>query len=193
MKFSELVGKNRSYRRFDESHSVSPSVLRDLVDLARHTPSASNRQPLKFCYSANREMNARIYETLSWAGSLKDWPGPVDGERPAAYIIILLDRGIAQKPPQDVGIAAQTILLGAVEMGLGGCMLGAVNRPALGEILALREDLDIELVIALGKPAETIVLEDAEPGQALAYYREPDGTHHVPKRTLDEILVQAHD
>jgi nitroreductase len=193
MEFAELVRKNRSYRRFDESVTVGPDVLRTLIDLARRTPSGMNRQPLKYIYSCSSEVNDRIFATLSWAGSLKDWPGPKEGERPAAYIVILLDKTISQTPPQDVGISAQTILFGAVEIGLGGCMLGAINKPALRGALQIAEEFEIALVIAIGEPIETIVLEDAEPGGDITYYRDPDGTHHVPKRTMAELVIQAHE
>jgi nitroreductase len=191
--FAGLVAANRSYRRFDESTDVSIGTLRELVALARITPSGMNRQPLKYVLSSNREMNARIFETLAWAGSLKEWAGPAEGERPAAYIVILLDGSLAKSRPQDVGIAAQTMLLGAVARGLGGCMVGAINKPALRSVLALPEELSIALVIALGEPAEKIVLEDAEIGGDVTYYRDASSTHYVPKRTLEEIIVQSHD
>lgn len=187
--FAELVRENRSYRRFDESADISEDDLRDLVELARLTPSGMNRQPLKYVISSDREMNARVFSTLAWAGSLKDWPGPVEGERPAAYIIVLVDGSLRTGEPQDVGIAAQTILLGAVTRGFGGCMLGAVNKSELASILALPDELSIALVIALGKPVETVVLEDVKSGGEITYYRDSDGTHHVPKRPLSEIIV----
>lgn len=187
--FAQLVRANRSYRRFDESADVSEDELRALIELARQTPSGMNRQPLKYVLSSDREMNARIFSTLAWAGSLKDWPGPAERERPAAYIVVLVDGSLHSGKPQDVGIAAQTILLGAVTRGFGGCMLGAVNRKELASILALPEELSIELVIALGKPTETVVLEETKAGGEITYYRKADGTHHVPKRPLSEIIV----
>ena len=189
MQFQQLVTKNRSYRRFDGNHAIDVATLRELVDLARHTPSGMNRQPLKFILSAGNATNARIFETLAWAGSLKDWPGPDEHERPTAYIVMLVDKDLNPNAANDVGIAAQTILLGAVDRGLGGCMLGAIKRPALRAALAIPETLEIGLVIALGKPVERVVLEDAQPGASVTYYREPDGTHHVPKRTLGEIVM----
>ena len=189
MNFTELVEKNRSYRRFDASYEVSIGTLRELVDLARKTATGANKQPLKYMLSCGPEANARIFETLAWAGALKEWDGPAESERPSAYIVILVDKEIRPSGGKDVGIAAQTILLGAAERGLGGCMLGSIKRPVLQTALSIPEELEISLVIALGKPAEKVVLEDAAPGASIDYYRDADDVHHVPKRTLTEILV----
>ncbi len=191
MEFKEHIIKTRTYRRFDESHRITPETLSELVDCARLTPSNGNMQPLKYTASCSPEWNNKIFSTLGWAGYLKDWPGPGEGERPTAYIVILTDTGIKEKAEIDVGIAAQTILLGAVSRGLGGCMLGSIRGKELREILSLPDHLSISLVIALGKPIERVVLEDIGAEGSIKYYRTPDGTHHVPKRTSEEILLKV--
>ncbi len=188
MTLTELVTRNRSYRRFDASRRIDEATLRDLVSLARLTSSAANRQPLKYVISCSGEGNARVFATLAWAGYLPDWPGPEEGERPTAYIVVLLDRSISQEAGIDVGIAAQTMLLGAAERGLGGCMLGAVKREALSRALGLPEHLAIALVIALGAPVEQVVLEGLPADGSVKYWREPDRSHHVPKRALSELV-----
>jgi len=188
MKLIDLVSRCRSYRRFDERAPVGESVLNDLVGLARMTPSAANRQPLRYVLSCAPDWNAKIFETLAWAAYLKDWPGPAPGERPTAYIVVLVDSTISQAADVDVGIAAQTILLGAVERGLGGCMFGAVRRQQLSERLSLPAHLPVALVIALGTPVERIVLEDLPPDGSIKYYRDTEQVHHVPKRSLDELV-----
>ncbi len=193
MDFGELVRRTRSYRRFDQKAAIDASTLRRLVDLARQTPSSRNRQPLRYIASCGPAANARIFSTLSWAAALPDWPGPSDGERPAAYVVILHDSTVSEPVPIDVGIAAQTLLLAAVSIGLGGCMLGAVARTRLAEILRLPAELQIMLVVALGRPVERVVLEDAPPLASLAYYRQPDGTHHVPKRRLQDVLLRIEE
>ena len=141
--FKDLVLKCRSYRRFYQDVAVDNKTLRELVDLARNSASATNRQPLKYILSCSRENNALIFSTLHWAGTLKTWPGPSEGERPAGYIIILGDKEISANFGLDPGIAAQTILLGAVEKGLGGCMLGAVEREQLRQLLKIPEKYEI--------------------------------------------------
>lgn len=189
MTFEELIVRNRSYRRFDASKPVSMETLRDLVNVARRTPSAANRQPLKYVLVADAEGCKRLFPHLAWAGALKGWPGPAEGERPVAYIIVLCDTTISEDPGCDHGIACQSMLLAAVERGLGGCMLGAIDRKAIRRDFAIPERYQIHLVVALGVPAETCVLEEAAPGGDVTYYRDAKGVHHVPKRTLDEVIV----
>jgi nitroreductase len=189
MPIKDLVFKNRSYRRFHQNQIVEEATLRELVDLARHSASAANLQPLKFCLSTTPEMNARIFACLGWAAYLKDWVGPEEGERPAAYIVILGDTTISRNFGCDHGIAAQSMLLGAVERGLGGCMIGNVRRKALATALEIREHLEILLVIALGRPKETVKVEPLESGGSIKYWRDEMGVHHVPKRSLAEIIV----
>jgi nitroreductase len=185
----DLILRTRSYRRFDESVPVTLDTLRWLVSLARHSASGANRQPLKFVLSCSRETNAAIFPHTRWAGNLKDWGGPAEGERPAAYIVILGDTEIRQAGGVDHGIAAQSIVLGATERGLGGCMIGSIDRKKLRAALEIPERYDILLIVALGKPAETVVLEDVGPDGDVGYYRDENDVHHVPKRTLDELIL----
>ena len=191
MKLEEMVAKNRSYRRFDGSHQVGEDLLRDLVALARITPSAANRQPLKYVLCCSPEWNEEIFDTLGWAGYLPEWGGPGPMERPTAYIVVLVDKALANSPDVDVGIAAQTMLLAAVERGLGGCMLANVQKQALSETLELPENLAIALVIALGKPVEEVVLEDLPAGGSVRYYRDLTQVHHVPKRVIGELIFKV--
>jgi nitroreductase len=186
--FKELVRKNRSYRRFEESSTIHIEVLRELVNLALLAPSGANLQPLKYILSCEPDDNARIFEHLAWAGYLKDWHGPEPGQRPSAYIIILHDTGISKDPGCDHGIAAQTILLGAAEKGLGGCMIGSITRKGLRSDLNIADVYEISLVIALGKPAERILIEKIKDGD-VKYWRDENGDHHVPKRDLEETIL----
>ncbi|MGC9361268.1 MAG: nitroreductase family protein [Anaerolineae bacterium] len=185
----ELVLKNRSYRRFHQDQPVSEETLRELVDLGRLSASGSNLQPLKYVLSHTPEANARIFPYLAWAGYLKNWGGPAEGERPSAYIVILGDTTIRADAGVDHGIAAQSILLGATERGLGGCIIGSIQRDELAQELNLPDHLEILLVIALGVPAETVVLEDLGPDRDIQYYRDDQGVHHVPKRSLEEVII----
>jgi len=185
----ELVEKNRSYRRFDESRKIDEGTLRELVDLARLTPSSANMQPLKYIISSDPDRNGRIFPHLKWAGYLKDWPGPAEGERPSAYIIILRDNSIFKAESCDHGIAAQTILLGAAEKGLGGCMIGNIDMKGLREDLNIEGHLDVLLVLPLGKPVEEVHLVPVGPDGDMKYWRDENGIHHVPKRSLEEVIV----
>ena len=183
---ADLIKDNRSCRRFYQEN------LKELVNLGRLSASGANLQPLKYILSCNPARNAEIYECLAWAGYLKDWPGPQEGERPSAYIAILGDQNISKDPGCDHGIAAQSILLGAREMGLGGCMIGSINRQRLRGILAIPPHLKILLVLAIGKPKERVLLEMTESDGNIHYWRDADGVHHVPKRKLEDIIIDLH-
>jgi nitroreductase len=185
----ELIVKNRSVRRFEQNEPVREQTLRELVDLARLSASGANLQPLKYILSCSKEKNALIFPNLTWAGYLKDWDAPSEGERPAGYIIILGDKNIRESFGCDYGIAAQSILLGAAERGLSGCMLGSIKREKIRENLKIPQQYEILLVIALGKAKEKVVLEQAESGD-IKYWRDENGVHHVPKRSLDEIIIE---
>jgi len=185
----DLVLKNRSYRRFHEDFVIDVETLKELVDLARLTASAANKQPLKYILSCDRRKNAVIFSHLAWAGYLKDWPGPAEGERPSGYIIMLGDTGISHSFNFDNGIAAQTILLGAVSRGLGGCMIASIQRDKLREALKIPARYEIVLVIALGKPKETVIVEKMGSDGDVKYWHDSEGKHHVPKRSLEEIIL----
>ena len=189
MNFRQLVEQNRTCRRFKESEPVSMDVLEDLVDLARLTPSGGNLQPLKYVLSASNEMNQTIFDNLAWAAYLKDWSGPEPGERPAAYIIIMGDGDIAKNIDCDHGIAAQTMLLGAVEKGLAGCTFASIKREKLAKALDLPENLRIMLILALGAPVEERVVYPVADDDDIKYWRDGKGVHHVPKRSLSEIIT----
>ena len=185
-----LVKQNRSYRRFRESVKIERETLRECIELARLSASGANAQPLKYVISNDPTTNAKVFATLSWAGYMPDWPGPSEGERPSAYVVILLDTQLRKDAGCDHGIVSQSILLGAVEKGLGGCILGSIRRQDLSEALLLPSHFEILLVLALGKPAETVRVEKVGADGDIKYWRDEDGVHHVPKRTLDELIIE---
>jgi nitroreductase len=185
----DLIEKNRSYRRFHEHEPIDLETLRALVDLARLSASSANRQPLKYILSCDADRNSLIFRHLAWAGYLSDWHGPEEGERPAAYVVILGDTEISRSFGTDQGIAAQSILLGAVERGLSGCIIASIQREKLREALDIAPRYEILLVLALGRPKETVVVEPVGPDGDIKYWRDEQGVHHVPKRSLDDLVV----
>ncbi len=187
----DLVLKNRSYRRFYGDYKIDSQELVDLVELARNTGYARNAQALKFMIVSDDEQNKKVFETLVWAAALKDWDGPVEEERPTGYIIILCDKTIGTNKQTDVGIVAQTMMLGATEKGLGGCMIGNINRPLLYENFGIdKERYTIELCLALGKPKEEVHIVDVDETGSVNYYRDENGVHYVPKRKLEDIIYK---
>lgn len=189
MDFRELVEASRSRRRFDQSCRIDEQTLVELIDLARFAPSGMNRQPLKYMPVASPELCDAVFPLLGWAGYLKDWAGPVEGERPTGYIIVLHDTDVASDCGCDHGIASQTVMLGAAERGYGGCMIGTVNKRKLKEIFQIEDHLEVLLVLALGVPAETVIVEPLPSDGKIEYWRTTDGVHHVPKRPLEEVVL----
>ena len=189
---SELVEANRSCRRFYEDHQVELKTLEELVDLARLSASGANLQPLKYILACKPDVNAEIFSCLAWAGYLKDWPGPGPGERPSGYIVILGDTTISKEFGVDHGIAGQSMLLGARDKGLAGCMLGSINRKDLRPLLNIESHLKILLVLAIGKPKEEVVIEAVGPDGSILYWRDAEAVHHLPKRALTDIIVASH-
>lgn len=189
MNVREALLRNRSCRRFYQDYIIPENDLLTIADAARLSPSGRNIQALKFLISCRPELNSRIFPTLAWAGYLTDWAGPEEGERPSAYIIQLLDKSITPNiMSEDCGITAQSMLLQATELGYGGCIIAAVRRKELHAALELDDRYTVMNVIALGKPKETVVIEDMKDGE-YRYWRDADGTHHVPKRSLDELVI----
>jgi nitroreductase len=186
----DLVLKTRTYRRFYERSPVSMETLKDLTGTARLTASAGNLQPLRYILSSNPETNEVIFRHLKWAAYIKDWVGPKPGERPAAYIVMLGDTSRARNFAWDQGIAAQTIMLGATELGLGGCMIGSFDRQGLRRDLDIEEQYELLLILAIGKPKEKVVLEQLEEDTDIKYYRDEHGHHHVPKRRLGDVILK---
>lgn len=185
----ELILKNRSYRRFYQDKLIEMDTLKELVNLARLSPSAANVQPLRYILSNEKEQNDKINKYIFWAGYYKNWDGPIDGEKPSAYMVIVKDTTLKKDSSQDEGIAVQSVLLGAVENGLGGCIIGNIDKIKLAEALNLNEKYEIALVLALGYPKEEVVIETINTSGDVRYWRDENEVHHVPKRTLDELIL----
>lgn len=190
----DLVRANRSYRGYDESRRVTREELVELVDCARLTASSVNQQPLKYYIAWEKEEVDRIQSLTKWARGLPDLTLPHQGKCPTAFIIICQDKNLSDnlaRFQKDVGIVAQTMLLAATEMGLGGCMVGNFGAGSVSEAVGLPENLAPLLIVAIGKPDEQVVLTEVSEGESVAYYRDEADVHYVPKRRLEDVLLDA--
>ena len=188
--FKDLVRKNRSTRSFVGDYEISREVLLELIDTARITPSAMNKQPLLYV-PVVKEYADKVLNNVKFAASL-GIKLPPDGCEPSAYVLVCVKKdspALSAYTDFDVGIVCQTILLAATEKGLSGCIIGSHNTPNIIKELGLDEDIDIRLCIALGKSAENVILEDTVDG-GLRYYRDADNNHHVPKRKLSDVVIE---
>ena len=189
--FQDLVRSSRSYRRFAEDEPLSYGDLAALVNAARFAPSGNNMQTLRFHIAVEPAERSAIFSRLHWAAQLRDWNGPAAGERPTGYIAVCAPKALAANPIRliDTGIAAQTIALAAASRGLGCCMLRSFD-PDLNDVMGVSAvDYVTELVLALGERGERVALATSETEHGLAYWRDDEGIHHVPKLALEDLLV----
>ncbi len=188
---NELLRKNRSYRSFEASVKISEEELLGFIDNARIASATMNLQPLKYRIVTDAREVGAVLEHTRWAAAL-DIKLPPEGHAPAAFIVVCHDTDITPFKPiflKDVGICSEIIMLSAAEAGYGGCMIGSADMGEIASLLGLPVSLEPQLVLALGVPDETVILEDAEDGD-VKYYRDEKGIHHAPKRTLEEIVVK---
>ncbi|MEM4347927.1 MAG: nitroreductase family protein [Candidatus Altiarchaeota archaeon] len=177
----ELILSRRSIRKFQQ-RKISKKILLDCVNAARLAPSSKNMQPLEYIIiTKNIE---EIFSCIKWAYYLEDG-APRDGEKPKAYIAILLNRSI-NEPKHDVGLAAENIVLTALERNVASCILANIDREKLRKILNVPENYSIELLIALGYGKQTAVVDKFEGDHK--YWIDKEGILHVPKRSLKEIV-----
>ena len=189
MGLKDLLKRNRTYRRFDQTVKIAQEELEEWVEQVRFCPSGRNAQPLRYVIINTDERCEQVFPQLAWAGYLTAWAGPEEGERPVAYLIQLLDNRLVENCLCDDGLQIQTILLNAVDKGYGGCIIKAFKNEALREVLNLPEYMKIMYVIALGKPKEQVVLEEMQ-GENFKYWRDAEGVHHVPKRSKEELIFK---
>ncbi len=190
--FRDTVLKNRSYRGFNQDRKITREELVDLVDIARFAPSSVNLQPLKYRVVFEEREMVELRPLMQWARALTDITLPHEGMQPTGAIVICLDENITTeyaRVQKDIGIVAQTMLLGSIEKGLGGCMIGNFVPSRVSNALAIPEKIKPQLIIAFGEPKEEIVLTEVSDGESIAYYRDENDVHYVPKKKLDDIIL----
>lgn len=187
MTVKEAIHARRTVRKFSQK-AIPVEILRELIDDARIGPCSANMQPLKYKLVGKDSVDA-VYPYLRWAVAIAPAGDPAPDERPTAYIIITADTSIRpQNYDIDVGIAAQTIALAAQEKGLGTCLMALHDKPGLKTSLGLPDQTMPALAVALGYPTQRSEIYPMEEGR-YKYHLTPDGTLHVPKRELDEIIL----
>ncbi len=185
----DLIKRTRSYRRFDNSRKLDVKFMSELIDAARLAQSAANAQPLRYVTVCGEEMCAKIYPELRWAGRLKDWDGPAESERPVAYVAVYADTQApaVANPVVDSGISMQNMCLYAMEKGVGSCMIGNCMKKEINALLGIGERYNLLWVVAFGYPVENVVLTECTGD--VAYYRDAEGNHFVPKYKSEDVLL----
>jgi len=187
--YKKLVTNTRCVRRFKKDITISKKELIEIIDLTRTISSSKNMQPLKYIAISNEDIKKEVYKPLQWAAHLKDWNQSED-EQPSAYILMINDTLIDGFAMIDAGISLQTIMLGATAKGYDACTLASIDKVAYKKLFKLPDHLEPMLIIALGIKDEEI--EVVETDDNTNYYRDEKGTHFVPKRKLEDILINAY-
>ncbi len=189
MNIEEAIYKRRTIRRYRQD-PIPSDILKKLIDYARVAPMARNVQGLEFVIVENSEIKEKLFQLIKFAGSLpEDQRTPEPGREPTAYIIVLVNTEI--KPSFfdfDVGAAVENILLGAVKYGLGSCWMANIKVRKIKSLLEVPEQYQVKHVISLGYPDEESFMEPYE--DSYKYWRNPDGTMHVPKRDLEDVIFK---
>ena len=189
MNIEEAIYKRRTIRRYRQD-PIPSDILKKLIDYARVAPMARNVQGLEFVIVENSEIKEKLFQLIKFAGSLpEDQRTPEPGREPTAYIIVLVNTEI--KPSFfdfDVGAAVENILLGAVKYGIGSCWMANIKVRKIKSLLEVPEQYQVKHVISLGYPDEESFMEPYE--DSYTYWRNPDGTMHVPKRDLEDVIFK---
>ena len=182
-----LLRKNRSHRAFDTSYTVAKRQLEAIVSVNDKLPSGRNAQTLRFRLLDAPGGGEDFCRFLHLGGYLPELHLPVPGTEPKAFIIVCSTEAESPIVNIDLGISLQSMALKAVEIGLNALIVKAFNRQEIKEALGL--PLDPLAVLAIGKGTERIVLDEVHTGSDLRHYRDADGTHHVPKIAVSELLI----
>ena len=189
MDFRALAEEARTCRRFFEDQPLGMADLEWLVDCARLAPSGMNAQELRFMLVSPGDTCQKLFALTRWAGALKDWGGPHPGERPTGFVAILMPQTGKDLSFMNVGIAAQTMQLAATSRGWGCCMIQSFDHKAAPELLGVPEDMKIALVLGLGVAKEKRVIAPLPADGRTSYWRDAEGVHYVPKRTLNDLII----
>ena len=186
----KAIISRRTVRQFKQRPIPKPMLLR-LINAARLSPSAANLQPLEFIIITDKDINAKIFSHLRWAGYITPYGIPSLNKRPVAYIAVLVNKAKAQPKytPYDVGAAVQSILLTAWEQNIGCCWMQAINRGKIKEILNISKDYRLDSIISLGYRAESPIVEKFK--SSVRYWKDKKGRLHVPKRSIKQILHKS--
>lgn len=185
MNVSEALIGRRTIRKFKQT-PIEEDKLKAIINYARLAPFAANVQGLKYKIITDKKMTDRIFNHVKWAGYLPK-ASPLPDERPPAYIAVLGDTTVKDAFETDAGAAITAMLLGAWEMGIGGCWMGAIRRRDISALLKLPEQYNLLYVVALGYSAQES--KECEYRDNPKYFYDDNNVLNVPKLSLDSIII----
>lgn len=190
MDMMEFLRSRRTYRRFAQ-RAVPHEILTEAVDAARMASCGANRQTVRYIVVESADAVAAVQPLVHWAAYLPPEQGtPKADELPTAFIAVLQDDNLPGASDVDVGLALGSLTAAAWAHGVGSCIMGAIDRPTLKELLALPEGVRLCYMVALGYPTHESHLVEMQDG-SVKYYLDADRNYCVPKRGMDEVLLKT--
>lgn len=182
----KLLQRNRSHRAYDVSFQVREDQLRRIIGVNRYTPSARNQQVLRFRMVLSDEAE-KVLPHIRLGAALPELNLPQKGSEPRAFIIICSIAEESRFVDIDLGIAAQSMLLQATEIGLNGICIAAFDKQRIKEQFNL--PYEPLMILAIGRGKDNIVLTEIKANESHNYYRK-DGIHYVPKLSFEELIIK---
>ena len=183
----QIIMKRRTIRKFKQE-KISHDLLKKFVNAGRVAPSAANLQPLRYIITNKEELLPKLFSLIKFAGYI-DW-NPSREEMPRAYIVIISE-GEDENTRYDVGLAAENIILTALEEGVGSCCIRAFEEDKVRKLLNIPHNYTVQMIIAMGYPAEDPVYEELkDKNDSIKYWKDSNGVLHVPKRQLEDIIYK---
>ena len=182
----QTICERRSVRKF-KNESISKELLLKLINAGRLAPSGANIQPCQYIIITDESLKKVVFPHLKWAAYIAPEGDPPNNERPAAYIVVLIDLNKKKKNGDvDAAAAIQNILIAAWGEKVASCWLKSINRKKIKDIFKITDNMEVDSIIALGYPNERPVVEDAL--ESIRYWKDGDGILHVPKRKITDIV-----
>ena len=187
MSIMETLAARRTYRRFAQK-PVPQDVVEDMVEALRLSSCGANRQAVKLVVVQSPEMVAKVHPLVKWAAYLPPEQGtPKADEQPVMYLAVVQDSAIPGDLNTDTGIALANITLAAWDKGVGSCIMGAINKPALTELLHIKEPEKLAFMVAFGYPTHEAHIVPLTGETGVKYYLDGQKDYCVPKRSAEEI------
>jgi len=184
--YKKIISR-RTIRKFKQE-KIRLALLKRFINAARLAPSAANLQPLEYLIITKKNLREKIFANVSWAGYIKPEGNPKAGEEPMAYILVIVNKKINPESDKDIGASCQNITLTALQEGIGCCWIESFNKVKLGKIFNIPKNYSIELILAMGYPAEKPRYLDIDKNSSIKYYKDSSGILNVPKRKLKDII-----
>ena len=187
MSVMELLASRRTYRRFEQK-AVPQDVVEDIIEALRLSSCGANRQAVRLVVVNRPEDVAKVQPLVKWAAYLPPEQGtPKAGELPTLYVAVVQDTSIPGDLATDTGIALANMTLAAWAKGVGSCIMGAINKPALTRLLGIEEPQKLAFMVAFGYPAHKAGIVPLTEQTGVKYYLDENRDYCVPKRSKDEI------